>query len=151
MFHARVVANRLLVIILSLVVDDVEEAELVDALGGGNDAEPVTELLLLEELLCAVCNCQNAVFLKCVFSCGVDVQVLQVAAGELLVRNDLDLSIALLGDGNGVAKVTSAALDLDAVVKELLERLDVEDLVVDGLRAVDDELQRITPLASHSS
>jgi hypothetical protein len=41
----------LLVIILGLVVDHVEEAELVDALGGGNDAEPVTELLLLEELL----------------------------------------------------------------------------------------------------
>jgi hypothetical protein len=69
----------------------------------------------------------------------INVQVLQVAAGELLVRNDLDLSIALLGDGNGVAKVTGAALDLDAVVQELLESLDVEDLVVDGLRAVDDE------------
>jgi hypothetical protein len=44
----------LLVIILGLVVDDVEEAELVDALGGGDDAEPVTELLLLEKLLGAV-------------------------------------------------------------------------------------------------
>jgi hypothetical protein len=44
----------LLVIILGLVVDDVEEAKLVDALGGGDDAEPVTELLLLEELLGAV-------------------------------------------------------------------------------------------------
>jgi hypothetical protein len=32
------------------------------------------------------------------------------------VRNDLDLSIALLRDGNGVAKVASASLDLDAVV-----------------------------------
>jgi hypothetical protein len=49
--RASIVATRLLVIVLSLVVDDVEEAELVDALGGGNDAEPVTELLLLEELL----------------------------------------------------------------------------------------------------
>jgi len=44
----------LLVVLIGLVVDDVEEAELVDALGGGNDAEPVTELLLLEELLGAV-------------------------------------------------------------------------------------------------
>ena len=43
--------THLLVILLSLVVDDVEEAELVDTLGGGDDAEPVTELLLLEELL----------------------------------------------------------------------------------------------------
>lgn len=70
----------------------------------------------------------------------LNVQVLQVAAGELLVRNDLDLAIALLADLDGVAKVASAALDLDAVVEELLESLDVEDLVVDGLRAVDDEL-----------
>ena len=44
----------LLVILIRLVVNNVEEAELVDALGGGNDAEPVTELLLLEELLGAV-------------------------------------------------------------------------------------------------
>ena len=54
--------------------------------------------------------------------------------------NDLDLSIALLRDLDGVAEVAGAALNLDAVVKELLESLDVEDLVVDGLRAVDDEL-----------
>jgi hypothetical protein len=73
---------------------------------------------------------------------GADIQVLQVAAGELLVSNDLDLAIALLGDLDDLAEVTGAALDLDAVVEELLEGLDVEDLVVDGLRAVDDELRR---------
>lgn len=44
-------ATRLFLILLSLVVDDVVEAELVDTLGGGDDAEPVTELLLLEVLL----------------------------------------------------------------------------------------------------
>jgi hypothetical protein len=44
----------LLVVLIRLVVNNVEEAELVDALGGGNDAEPVTELLLLEELLGAI-------------------------------------------------------------------------------------------------
>ena len=44
----------LLVILVNVVADNVEEAELVNALGGGNDAEPVTELLLLEELLGAV-------------------------------------------------------------------------------------------------
>ena len=71
---------------------------------------------------------------------GFDVQVLQVAARELLVGNDLDLAIGLLGDLDVVAEVAGAALNLDAVVKELLEGLDVEDLVVDGLRAVDDEL-----------
>lgn len=72
----------------------------------------------------------------------IDVQVLQVAAGELLVSNDLDLAIALLGDLDDVAEVAGAALNLDAVVEELLESLDVEDLVVDGLAAVDDELLR---------
>jgi len=45
---------HLLLILLSLVVDDVVEAELVNTLGGGDDAEPVTELLLLEVLLGAV-------------------------------------------------------------------------------------------------
>ena len=67
-------------------------------------------------------------------------QVLQVAAGELLVGDDLDLAVTLLGDEDGLAEVTGAALNLDAVVKELLESLEIEDLVVDGLRAVDDEL-----------
>jgi hypothetical protein len=42
---------RLLVILIGLVVNNVEEAELIHALGGRNDTEPVTELLLLEELL----------------------------------------------------------------------------------------------------
>lgn len=54
--------------------------------------------------------------------------------------NDLDLAVALLGDLDGLAEVAGAALNLDAVVEELLESLDVEDLIVDGLRAVDDEL-----------
>jgi hypothetical protein len=56
------------------------------------------------------------------------------------VRNDLDLSITRLRDLDDVAEVSGAALDLDAVMEELLEGLDVEDFVVDGLRAVDDEL-----------
>lgn len=43
--------KNLLVVLLGVVINDVEEAELVDTLGGGDDAEPVTELLLLEELL----------------------------------------------------------------------------------------------------
>ena len=44
-------SGRLLVVLVSLVVDDVEELELVDTSRGGHDAEPVSELLLLEELL----------------------------------------------------------------------------------------------------
>ena len=41
----------LLLILVITVVDDVEEAESVDTLGGGDDTEPVTELVLLQELL----------------------------------------------------------------------------------------------------
>lgn len=48
---SRNIPKRLLVVLISLVVNDVEELELVDTLGGGDDTEPVTELLLLEELL----------------------------------------------------------------------------------------------------
>lgn len=125
----------LILILVGLVVDDVEEAELVHALGGRDNAEPVTELLLLEELLGTAKHqhCTDTIF-------GKYSQVLQVAAGELLVGNDLDLAVTLLGDLDVLAEVTGAALNLDAVVKELLESLEIEDLVVDGLRAVDDEL-----------
>jgi hypothetical protein len=130
-------ATRLLVILLISVVDDVEEAELVNTLGGRNDAEPITELLLLEELLGAagpLANIPSFTMSYC------NVQVLQVATRELLVGDNLDLAIGLLADLDVVAEVSGAALNLDAVVEELLEGLDVEDLVVDGLRAVDDEL-----------
>lgn len=47
-FHQR---NNLLLVLISLVANNVVEAKLVDTLGGRNDAEPVTELLLLEEFL----------------------------------------------------------------------------------------------------
>lgn len=47
-FHQR---NNLLLILISLVANNVVEAKLIDTLGGRNDAKPVTELLLLEELL----------------------------------------------------------------------------------------------------
>lgn len=54
--------------------------------------------------------------------------------------NDLDLALALLLDDDVVAEVVGAALDLDALLEELLEGGDVEDLVRGGLGGVDDEL-----------
>lgn len=54
--------------------------------------------------------------------------------------NDLDLAIANLGDDDVVTEVADAALDLDAVVEELLEGGHIEDLVARGLRSVDDVL-----------
>jgi hypothetical protein len=43
--------GNLLIILFSIVVNNVEKSELVDTLGGRDDTKPVTELLLLEELL----------------------------------------------------------------------------------------------------
>ena len=68
------------------------------------------------------------------------VQVLEVAARELVVGNDLNLAITDLGDLDGLAKVADAALNLDLLGEELLEGRDVEDLVAGGLRSVDNEL-----------
>jgi hypothetical protein len=51
--------THLLVIILSLVVDNVEEAKLIDTLGCGHNTEPIAELLLLQELLCPTNDCQQ--------------------------------------------------------------------------------------------
>jgi hypothetical protein len=71
---------------------------------------------------------------------GYNSQVLEVATGEGDVSNDLDLALASLGDDDVVTEVADTALDLDAVVEELLEGGDIEDLVASGLRSVDDEL-----------
>lgn len=71
-----------------------------------------------------------------------DAQVLEVAAREVVVGNDLNLALTLLLDNNVVAKVVGAALNLDAVLEELLEGGDVEDLVAGGLRSINDVLRR---------
>ena len=69
-----------------------------------------------------------------------NVQVLEVATGEIVVGNNLNLALASLADLNVVAEVVGAALNLDAVLEELLEGGGVEDLVASGLLSVDDEL-----------
>lgn len=52
-------SGHLFIIILSLVVNDVEEPELVDALAGRDNPQPVSELLLLEKLLRPTQGCQQ--------------------------------------------------------------------------------------------
>lgn len=69
-----------------------------------------------------------------------NVQVLQVASGEFLVRDNLDLALALLADDDGLAQVSGAAVNLDAVMEELLEGGKIENLIIDRGRAVDDVL-----------
>lgn len=67
-------------------------------------------------------------------------QVLEVSSGELLVGDDLNLALTLLGDLDNVAEVSGAAVNLDLVLEELLKGRDVEDLVRRRLGGVDDEL-----------
>jgi hypothetical protein len=56
------------------------------------------------------------------------------------VGDDLDLAVVEVGDGDGLAEVTGATVDLDARLEEGGEGRRVEDLVVGGLGSVDDEL-----------
>src|ERR1700760_1528393 len=51
---SEIPGEHLVVVLITLIIDHVVESQLVHALVGGDDAQPVTKLLFLEELLCAV-------------------------------------------------------------------------------------------------
>jgi len=104
---------------------DVEVAELVGGLVGGDHVEVIAELLLLQVLL------------------G---EVLEVSLGEGGFSSDEKLG-AVAGDGYCLAEHAGLAVDLDAVVKELLEGSGVKNLVIDGGGAVDGELEHLLLLA----
>jgi len=54
--------------------------------------------------------------------------------------DDFDLAITRLGDLDIVTQVANTAVDLDAIMQELLERRDIKNLVVRWLGGVDDIL-----------
>ena len=54
--------------------------------------------------------------------------------------DDDNLALTLLGDLDGISQVSNTVLNLDLLAQELLEGIDVEDLVADWLRSVDNEL-----------
>jgi hypothetical protein len=56
------------------------------------------------------------------------------------VRSDLDLPVTEILDQHNIPEVSDTIVNLDLVLKELLEGGDVEDLVACRLRSVDDEL-----------
>ena len=114
------IVRPLVLLILSLITHNVIEPKLIVARARAHDAQPISELLLLQ------------VFLR---------QVLQVSSTELLMGYDLDLAISLLRDADGIAEIASTAFNFDTVVEELLERGDIEDLVAGGLRCVDSVLR----------
>jgi hypothetical protein len=55
LFHCIIRDEAVLVLlVIRFIVDNIVEAKLVDSLRGGHHPQPVTELLLLEELLGAI-------------------------------------------------------------------------------------------------
>jgi len=62
------------------------------------------------------------------------------------VCSNLNLSLANILDLHDIAEVSDTAVDLNLVLKELLEGGDVKDLVAGGLRSVDDELLQSAPI-----
>ena len=102
---------------ISLVVVDGEELEFVDVLVGGDDSQVLTELLFLEVLL------------------G---QILEVSLGEgNLALNDS--GVLVLANGDNLAKVGLLTLNLDVVNEPLDEVSENENVVLNGVSALDDE------------
>jgi hypothetical protein len=64
-------------------------------------------------------------------------QVFQVASTEWNVRYNLDLAIANLRDGDRVTEISNTVFNLDLVVEKFLECGQIENLVADGLGAID--------------
>lgn len=110
--HSFRIRTSLLVVLL--VGNNVVELKSVVTLGGRDNSDPVSELLLLEVLL------------------G---KVLEVLTGELGRRDNGD-NVAVGGDLDVLTKLVGSALDLDSLGEELLERRDVENAVGGGSLAV---------------
>lgn len=101
-----------------LVLSNRVELQLVLVLSGGDESDPVSELVLLQ------------------VSLG---QVLQVLTGELSGGHNNDLG-AVLGDGGGLTQVTDNTVDLDVLNQVLDVSLLVEDTVVHWSGGVNNEL-----------
>ena len=114
-------AKYLFLGLIIITAGDAEVSELVSVLVGGNNAEVIAELLLLEVTL------------------G---EVLELTLGEAKVgRRGHGELVLLAGDDDVVGgEGTGLTVDLDAIVKVLLEGGNVEDLILNGSRAVKDEL-----------
>ena len=66
-------------------------------------------------------------------------QILEVSLGERSLGVDDDLGL-VSGDGHLGAELAGLAVHLDSVVKELLERGGIEDLILHRVGAVNSEL-----------
>jgi hypothetical protein len=139
-----------LLLVVNLVLVNLEVAERVGVLGGGNNTmvvslggtgsckryspEEVLERVLLEVLL------REVLVRVSLESRAVGQSTnLQVALREGDLRSEDEL-VALLRELDDIAKLAGLAVNLDAVVEELLERGGVKDVVVGRDRVVDVEL-----------
>ena len=74
--------------------------------------------------------------------------VKRVPFREVAVGGDGDLAL-VPGDGNGIAECTGLAADLNPLLKELLQRSNVHNLILHRLRAIDQEARSLLlPLRS---
>merc|ERR1719154_71621 len=112
------VTSLVLILFLLLFIVDLEIAELVAVFCGCYNTEPVTEIVLLQILLR---------------------QVLEISLGECNVGSHNQLGFGSL-NSDVVAEVSSFTIDLDPVMKVLLEVSGVHDAILDGLSAVEDKL-----------
>lgn len=107
---------------------DVVVFENISLLVSGNDTEPVTELMLLEETF------------------G---KVLKISLGEVDGSSDSELIVAT-SNLDDVIKVIGTAFDLDMVMEVLFISGNVKDLVVGRGGAVNDELVSFRLLGSRT-
>jgi hypothetical protein len=107
---------------------DVVVFENISLLVSGNDTEPVTELMLLEETF------------------G---KVLKISLGEVDGSSDSELIVAT-SNLDDVIKVIGTAFDLDMVMEVLFISGNVKDLVIGRGGAVNDELVSFRLLGSRT-
>ena len=98
---------------------DVEVSELIRVLVGGGDVEIVSEILLLEILLC---------------------EVLKVSLGEGNLRSNSDLLVSVR-DSQILSEISGGTSNLDLGLEELSEVGNDEDLVFNGLGAINAEVK----------
>lgn len=125
MFQTR---EFLLLVVGSSIILELVVLELVAVLAAHDDTEVILELLLLEVLL------------------G---EVLDVTLAGVLVGKDNGKLGLLAGDGDGAGRGGARSIDLDFVVEELLETSNVDNLILDGDGAVDDNLLGSRLLRGH--
>jgi hypothetical protein len=111
---------------LFIGIMDIEVSEVVRVLISGDDTKPITEIVLLEVLLC---------------------KVLQIPLGERGLGRNCELSL-LAGNADLVSQDSGLAIDLHTIVEELLEDGRVKETVINRGGEVQSELQSLGLLSA---